>query len=110
MSALENDRPRHLIAEWDEGIAAIPFKEDGRWKVRYEVVQRAPREDDEGTEPIGNEADMDHGATGNLSASKQAVLDLFGAWSHLDEDEMIEALDRIRHESVPTPPIKFDDE
>jgi hypothetical protein len=30
---------------------------------------------------------------------------LAGAWSDLDWDETIAALDRIRHESKPTPPI-----
>jgi hypothetical protein len=33
------------------------------------------------------------------------ALALAGAWSDLDWEEMLEALDRIRHESVPTPPI-----
>jgi len=35
----------------------------------------------------------------------QEALDLAGAWSDLDGDAMLEALDRIRHESNPTPPI-----
>lgn len=33
-----------------------------------------------------------------------------GAWAHLpDADEMIDALDRLRHESVPTPPMEDQD-
>jgi hypothetical protein len=36
---------------------------------------------------------------------KQRALDAIGAWSHLDAGEMLDALDRIRHESQPTPPI-----
>jgi hypothetical protein len=28
-----------------------------------------------------------------------------GAWSDMDFDETLDALDRIRHESKPTPPI-----
>ena len=31
-----------------------------------------------------------------------------GAWGDIDYDEMLDALDRIRHESTPTPPIEFD--
>jgi hypothetical protein len=37
--------------------------------------------------------------------SMQRALDLAGAWSDLNWDEMEQALDRIRHESRPTPPI-----
>lgn len=37
--------------------------------------------------------------------SIQRALDLAGAWSDLDFDEMIDSLDRIRHESKPTPPV-----
>jgi hypothetical protein len=35
----------------------------------------------------------------------QAALGVIGAWSDLDWDEMERELDRIRHESPPTPPI-----
>jgi hypothetical protein len=35
----------------------------------------------------------------------QAVLALAGAWSDLAWDELEQALDRIRHESPPTPPL-----
>ena len=31
-----------------------------------------------------------------------------GAWSHLDWEEALDELDRIRHESVPPPPIDLD--
>ena len=37
--------------------------------------------------------------------SVQQALDLAGAWSHLNGDEMLAALERMRHESPPTPPI-----
>jgi hypothetical protein len=39
------------------------------------------------------------------SDSIQRALNLAGAWSDLNWDEMQAALDRIRHESQPTPPI-----
>ena len=35
----------------------------------------------------------------------QAALALAGAWSDLAWDELAQALDRIRHESQPTPPL-----
>jgi hypothetical protein len=35
----------------------------------------------------------------------QAALALAGAWSDLEWDELAQALDRIRHESQPTPPL-----
>jgi hypothetical protein len=35
------------------------------------------------------------------------ALDLAGAWSDLDWEEVAEALNRIRHDSVPTPPIEL---
>jgi hypothetical protein len=38
--------------------------------------------------------------------STEDALSLAGAWSHLDWEETVEALDRIRHESKPTPPIE----
>jgi hypothetical protein len=37
----------------------------------------------------------------------QEVLALAGAWSDLNWDEMEKGLDRIRHESQPTPPFSL---
>ncbi len=34
---------------------------------------------------------------------------LAGAWSDMDADEVLSALDRIRHENPPTPPIELPD-
>jgi hypothetical protein len=42
-----------------------------------------------------------------LPEATQAALQVIGAWQDLDWDEMEQALDRIRHESVPTPPIEL---
>ena len=44
-------------------------------------------------------------------ANKKAIEDtlaLAGSWSDLDWDDMIRELDRIRHESKPTPPLDLD--
>lgn len=35
----------------------------------------------------------------------ESARSVLGAWSDLDWDEFVEAIDRIRHESKPTPPI-----
>jgi hypothetical protein len=48
------------------------------------------------------EAQADQEASGVAEA-----LGLAGVWSDLDLDETLDALDRIRHESKPTPPIKL---
>jgi hypothetical protein len=40
-----------------------------------------------------------------VSARARVALSAFGAWSDMDWEETLEALDRIRHESKPTPPI-----
>ena len=43
--------------------------------------------------------------------NRQAIeetLALAGSWKDLDFDDMIEQLDRIRHESKPTPPLALD--
>ena len=38
----------------------------------------------------------------------QLALSAIGSWSDLDFDEMLDELDRIRHQSMPTPPIDLD--
>jgi hypothetical protein len=40
-----------------------------------------------------------------VADTTQAALALAGAWSDLAWDELEQALDRIRHESQPTPPL-----
>lgn len=42
---------------------------------------------------------------GHGAQQKRSALDLLGSWSDIPWDEMEQALDRIRHESEPTPPI-----
>lgn len=40
--------------------------------------------------------------------STERALGAIGAWSDVDFDEMLDALDRIRHQSTPTPPIDLE--
>ncbi len=55
-------------------------------------------------------ADQQPDATGPGGPNPEAIqraLGAIGAWSHLNWDELELGLDRIRHQSTPTPP--FDD-
>ena len=85
VSELRQPLPDSLTAGANEPLIAVPM---GNGEVRYF------KSDEEVDKAFGQSA-------------VQRGLDLAGAWSELgiSEDEMQEALDRIRHESEPTPPI-----
>lgn len=75
-----------LRSDFDQPLIGIPFLENGREVVRYFA---------------------DEGAA-DAAVSDQAIRlarSLAGSWSDLNWDEMEAALERIRHESQPTPPI-----
>ena len=67
-------------------LIGLIFEENGHEVVRY----------------FTEEAQADQASPG-----VEEALGLAGAWSDLDFDETLNALDRIRHESTPTPPIKL---
>jgi hypothetical protein len=73
----------------NQPLIGIPFQENGKEVIRYfseeAVADKAVAED-----------------------AKQKALRLAGAWSDLDWEDMEKELDRIRHESKPTPPIELD--
>jgi hypothetical protein len=69
-------------------LIGIIFEENGKEVVRHFTEEKAA------------DAAVSQSAT-------QKALDVIGAWSDLDWDETVAALDRIRHESKPTPPIKL---
>lgn len=75
-----------LVARSDHALIGVCIREDGQDLVRYTT-------DDE-------ERDLD-----SDQASVERALSLAGAWSDLDWEEAEKELDRIRHESKPTPPI-----
>jgi hypothetical protein len=77
-----------LLVQGNQPLIGIPFEEQGQEVVRYFAGE------EEADQAV---ADQD----------VQDALSLAGAWSHLDWDDMVDALDRIRHESTPTPPIKL---
>ena len=75
-----------LNSDFGQPLIGIPFSENGNEVVRY----------------FADEAAAD------AAVSEQAIqlaVRLAGSWSDLNWDEMEAALDRIRHESRPTPPI-----
>lgn len=77
-----------ILVQSNQPLIGIPFEENGQEVVRY----------------FTKEEDADRAVS---DQEIQEAINLAGAWSHLDWDEMIEALDRIRHESKPTPPIEL---
>lgn len=79
-------RASSLLARSDQPLIGVIFQEHGQEVVRYFAEEEAAN------------AALPQGVT-------ERALSTIGAWSDLDWDEMVEALDRIRHESPPTPPI-----
>jgi hypothetical protein len=69
-------------------LIGLIFEENGQEVVHYFTEEKAA------------DAVVSHSAT-------QKALAVIGAWSDLDWNETVAALDRIRHESEPTPPIKL---
>ena len=81
------DQVTGFVAGCEEPVFAIPVEEDGREVVRYFTDERAA-------------------AAATTDQGIQEALDLAGAWSDLDWDEMEATLYRMRHETPPTPPIE----
>jgi len=77
-----------LLVQGNQPLIGIPFAEEGHEVVRY----------------FTGEEEADRAVA---DQEVQDALRLAGAWSHLDWEAMVEALDRIRHESTPTPPIEL---
>ena len=73
-------------SDFGQPLIGIPFAENGHEVIRY----------------FSDEAAAD--AAVREQAIQQAV-SLAGSWRALDWEEMEATLDRIRHESLPTPPI-----
>ncbi len=80
--------PPSLAAAAEQPLIGLVLEEDGREVVRYFADEAA-----------ADAAVADHALIRALAA--------IGSWSDLDWDETATALDRIRHESTPTPPIEL---
>ncbi len=77
-----------LVVSSAQPLIGVILQENGRELVRYF-------------------ADEDAADAAIPQVATQAALDAIGAWSDLNWEEMEAALDRIRHESPPTPPIEL---
>jgi len=75
-----------LSARLDQPLIAVVVEENGGDVIKYFVADE--------------EADAYVKAT-----QRGSVESLAGAWSHMDEDDVLDSLERIRHESRPTPPL-----
>jgi hypothetical protein len=81
------ERPRpELIVGARQMLFGVPRDENGHESIHYfvEAVDAAPDVDDDGV---------------------RQALSVIGAWRDLDWDAALDELDRIRHESRPTPII-----
>jgi hypothetical protein len=85
MSQYQSERTASLRVGRDQPLIAIPVVEDDE-EVTYYFV------DEQAAEEFMLQQGIDARA-------------LAGAWSDLDWEESVEALDRIRHESKPTPQL-----
>jgi Zn-dependent M28 family amino/carboxypeptidase len=73
-------------SDFGQPLIGIPFAENGHEVIRYFIDE----------------------TTADAAVREQTIqqaVSLAGSWSDLDWDEMEAALDRIRHDSPPTPPI-----
>lgn len=80
------EQPTSFVVRSDQPLIGLIIDEGGEELVRY----------------LTSEDEADRAADG---ADVERALRLAGAWSDLDWDEAERELDRIRHESKPTPPI-----
>ncbi len=75
-----------FVARMQQPLIAIPVEKDGEEEVRYFVDEEQA------------DAAMEHGP-------RKQPIKLAGVWRDLDAEAMLAALDHIRHDSKPTPPI-----
>lgn len=81
--------PQVLTLRLGQPLASIIVEENGEKVVKYFAA--------DGPRPVPGEETL------------RAALAAIGSSSDIDWEEWAEELDRIRHESKPTPPIEFDD-
>jgi hypothetical protein len=82
--------PESFIVRADQPLVGVIVHQNGTEMVRYTAG-----------EPVSDRP--------SRQRSIQHALDLAGAWSDLAFDEIIDPLERIRHESKPTSPIDLSD-
>ena len=82
-----------LTTRRDQPLIGVPTK------VGEEEVVRYFTSEEEADQALSKDRD-----------SIQRALSLAGAWKHIDEEDgpdMLEELDRMRHETKPTPPFEL---
>ncbi len=72
----------------DQLLIGIPIQKDGEEVIQY----------------FTDEEEADAAST---PANVPRALSLMGAWKDIDSEDALDELDRIRHESKPTPPIEL---
>lgn len=82
---MANQQPAFTISQ-DQPLIGIPFEKNGK------IITEYFSEEKKADQYISDE-------------KTKKALKLAGAWSDLNWEEMEQELDRIRHESKPTPPI-----
>ncbi len=80
-----------LTTRGSQPLIGIPTREGAEEVVRY----------------FTSEEEADQALSLDQSSTERA-LSAIGSWSDLDFDDMLDELDRIRHQSTPTPPIKLE--
>lgn len=91
MAEVPPDRHQGLTTRGRQPLIGIPVGNGADEAVRYFTSEEA--------------ADR---ALSHDQSNIQLALSAIGSWSDLDFDEMLDALDQIRHQSKPTPPIDLD--
>ncbi len=81
-------QPSGFVVQDNQPLIGITMQSNGREVVQFFV------DEDEADAAVPQDATQD-------------AISLAGAWSDLDWEEMEEALDKIRHESKPTPPLSL---
>jgi hypothetical protein len=84
------EQPTTMTVAWDAPLIGRFVEVDGTTVVRYYTS-------------------LADAAAAITDDDVQRVLALCGAWRDIDWDEMSAELNRIRHESQPTPPIDLDE-
>ena len=78
--------PAHLTVREDQGLIGVVVVEDGQLATHF----------------FTDAVETDEFPAG---AGTRAALQAIEAWANLDWDEAVAELDRIRHQSTPTPPL-----
>jgi hypothetical protein len=83
----EKDAGAPVAAGVDQPLIAIPIEDHGEERVIY----------------FTSDAEADAYVKAHYP---EGPVSFAGIWSELDADDMLQSLDRIRHESAPTPPLE----